>query len=191
MLREKAATKYEREARVREVGYPAYVTSAGWLGYSDEKIARLTKEAVAALRARQKALDARPIKKVAEAKARKKYKAMQRMVKAQKKAEDVLANEDGEMTQRDKAKSIAKVLAKGGAKAKRKETQLVVAKGPNRGLKGRPKGVKGRFKMVDGRMKKELRAQKRIDKRDGKKRGGNAGGRSKQKPRVPNGYGGR
>ena len=28
--------------------YPAYVTSAGWHGYSDEKVARLTKEAVAA-----------------------------------------------------------------------------------------------------------------------------------------------
>ncbi|PWN27074.1 FtsJ-domain-containing protein [Jaminaea rosea] len=150
----------------------------------------ITKEAMAALRARQKALDARPIKKVAEAKARKKYKAAQRMAKAQKKAEDVLANEDGEMTQRDKAKSITKLLQKGGSKAKRKETQLVVAKGPNRGLKGRPKGVKGRFKMVDGRMKKELRAQKRIDKRDGKKRSSGHGGRTKGKPRVPNGYGG-
>ncbi|KAI0792540.1 enolase C-terminal domain-like protein [Abortiporus biennis] len=48
MLRAKAAAKAEREAHVREVGYPAYVTSAGWLGYSDEKIARLTKEAVQA-----------------------------------------------------------------------------------------------------------------------------------------------
>ncbi|ESK84130.1 mandelate racemase muconate lactonizing protein, partial [Moniliophthora roreri MCA 2997] len=48
MLKEKEATKAEREALVREVGYPAYVTSAGWLGYSDDKIARLTKEAVAA-----------------------------------------------------------------------------------------------------------------------------------------------
>ena len=48
MLKEKAATKSEREAHVREVGYPAYVTSAGWLGYSDEKVARLTREAVAA-----------------------------------------------------------------------------------------------------------------------------------------------
>lgn len=28
--------------------YPAYVTSAGWLGYDDEKVARLTKEAVSA-----------------------------------------------------------------------------------------------------------------------------------------------
>ncbi|CAO1634023.1 unnamed protein product [Parajaminaea phylloscopi] len=148
----------------------------------------ITKEAVAALRARQRALDARPIKKVAEAKARKKYKAAQRLAKAQKKAEDVLQNEDGEMTERDKAKSIAKLLAKGGAKAKRKETKLVVARGPNRGLKGRPKGVKGRFKMVDARMKKELRAQKRIDKRSGKKTGG---GRTKSKPRAAKGYGGR
>ncbi|TDL18788.1 enolase C-terminal domain-like protein [Rickenella mellea] len=48
MLKAKEATKAEREAKVREVGYPAYVTSAGWLGYSDEKIARLTREAVAA-----------------------------------------------------------------------------------------------------------------------------------------------
>lgn len=48
MLKAKAASKAEREAHVREVGYPAYVTSAGWLGYSDEKVARLTKEAVAA-----------------------------------------------------------------------------------------------------------------------------------------------
>lgn len=48
MLKQKVATKAEREAHVKEVGYPAYVTSAGWLGYSDEKVARLTREAVEA-----------------------------------------------------------------------------------------------------------------------------------------------
>ena len=48
MLKAKAATKAEREAHVREVGYPAYITSAGWLGYSDEKVSRLTQEAVQA-----------------------------------------------------------------------------------------------------------------------------------------------
>ncbi|EMD31651.1 hypothetical protein CERSUDRAFT_119455 [Gelatoporia subvermispora B] len=47
-LQAKAATKAEHEARVRELGYPAYVTFAGWLGYSDEKVARLTREAVEA-----------------------------------------------------------------------------------------------------------------------------------------------
>ncbi|KAF8638174.1 hypothetical protein AX17_002397 [Amanita inopinata Kibby_2008] len=48
LLKEKEAGKKEREAKVREIGYPAYVTSAGWLGYSDEKISRLTKEALTA-----------------------------------------------------------------------------------------------------------------------------------------------
>ena len=48
MLKEKEAGKAEREKTVREVGYPAYVTSAGWLGYSDGKVARLTREAVQA-----------------------------------------------------------------------------------------------------------------------------------------------
>jgi len=48
MLKEKEAGKKEREEKVRELGYPAYVTSAGWLGYTDEKVARLTQEAVAA-----------------------------------------------------------------------------------------------------------------------------------------------
>jgi AdoMet-dependent rRNA methyltransferase SPB1 len=42
----------------------------------------VTKEAVAALRARQRALDARPIKKIAEAKARQKFKAAQRLARA-------------------------------------------------------------------------------------------------------------
>ncbi|KAJ2931753.1 hypothetical protein H1R20_g5370, partial [Candolleomyces eurysporus] len=47
LLKAKEAGKKEREEKVKELGYPAYVTSAGWLGYSDEKIARLTKEAIA------------------------------------------------------------------------------------------------------------------------------------------------
>jgi L-fuconate dehydratase len=46
MLESRAATKAEREQRVRETGYPAYVTSAGWLGYDDEKVRRLTKDAL-------------------------------------------------------------------------------------------------------------------------------------------------
>ncbi|WAZ25567.1 L-fuconate dehydratase [Streptomyces cinnabarinus] len=37
-----------RHARLKERGYPAYTTSAGWLGYDDVKLARLAAEAVAA-----------------------------------------------------------------------------------------------------------------------------------------------
>ncbi|MFJ9537423.1 L-fuconate dehydratase [Streptomyces sp. NPDC101225] len=37
----------ERTARLLERGYPAYTTSAGWLGYSDDKLTRLAAQAVA------------------------------------------------------------------------------------------------------------------------------------------------
>ncbi|WP_353808102.1 L-fuconate dehydratase [Agromyces sp. SYSU T00194] len=36
-----------REAELLATGYPAYTTSPGWLGYSDEKLARLCREAIA------------------------------------------------------------------------------------------------------------------------------------------------
>lgn len=47
ILKDAQSGKAEREKLVLEIGYPAYITSAGWLGYDDEKVARLTKEAVA------------------------------------------------------------------------------------------------------------------------------------------------
>ena len=37
----------ERQALLREQGFPAYTTQPGWLGYSDEKLTRLAKQAVA------------------------------------------------------------------------------------------------------------------------------------------------
>ncbi|WP_163400039.1 L-fuconate dehydratase [Flavobacterium fluviatile] len=47
MLKNKEATKKERIKNLEATGYPAYTTSAGWLGYSDEKMRRLCKEAKA------------------------------------------------------------------------------------------------------------------------------------------------
>lgn len=115
----------------------------------------ITKEAVQALRAKQRALDARPIKKVAEAKARKKLKAAQRLEKALKKADGVTKTTD--LTEREKAQQVEKLMRRGLAKnQKKKEVKVVVAKGVHKGLKGRPKGVKGRYVMVDPRMRKEV-----------------------------------
>jgi L-fuconate dehydratase len=31
------------EAAIKQTGYPAYTTSAGWLGYDDDKIKRVSK----------------------------------------------------------------------------------------------------------------------------------------------------
>lgn len=40
-------TKAEREALMLQEGYPAYTTSAGWIGYSDEQLRLLLREALA------------------------------------------------------------------------------------------------------------------------------------------------
>lgn len=48
LLTARAAGKAQREERLRAAGYPCYTTSAGWLGYSDEKLRRLATEAVEA-----------------------------------------------------------------------------------------------------------------------------------------------
>ena len=47
ILRPLYATRAEREAEMLRCGYPAYTTSAGWLGYSDEKLRMLCREALA------------------------------------------------------------------------------------------------------------------------------------------------
>ena len=48
LLQQSARTKRDRIGILRQKGYSAYTTSPGWLGYSDEKLARLAKEAVGA-----------------------------------------------------------------------------------------------------------------------------------------------
>jgi L-fuconate dehydratase len=47
LLRKREAGKTEREAEMRRHGFPAYTTSAGWLGYSDDKVRRLARQALA------------------------------------------------------------------------------------------------------------------------------------------------
>jgi L-fuconate dehydratase len=47
LLRRGREGRRGREAALLERGYPAYTTSPGWLGYSDEKLTRLAKRAVA------------------------------------------------------------------------------------------------------------------------------------------------
>ncbi|WP_148253691.1 L-fuconate dehydratase [Aidingimonas lacisalsi] len=47
MLRRKQDGKAQRESEMRQHGYPGYTTSAGWLGYSDDKVRQLAREALA------------------------------------------------------------------------------------------------------------------------------------------------
>lgn len=124
----------------------------------------ITKEAVEALKAKFKAMNARPTKKVMEAQARKKMRAAKKLEKLRKKTD--LINEDEGRTERDKAEEIQRLTRKLTSKKKEKpKVTVVAARGFNRGVQGRPRGVKGKYKMVDGTMKKEQRALRRIQKK--------------------------
>src|SRR5882762_2214903 len=47
ILKRNEATKDLREQQMHKYGYPAYTTSAGWLGYTDEKMRMLVREQLA------------------------------------------------------------------------------------------------------------------------------------------------
>jgi len=120
---------------------------------------------------RNQDINVKTIKKVVEAKARKKRKLSKGLQKAKKKASALIENED--LGSREKSKEIKKMYQKAHASVKPKETQYVVAKKFNATGKRakRPAGVKGPYKQVDPRMKKETQAKrknasgKRIQKR--------------------------
>nr|KMM71851.1 AdoMet-dependent rRNA methyltransferase spb1 [Coccidioides posadasii RMSCC 3488] len=126
----------------------------------------ITAAAAAAIREKMRAINARPIKKVREAKGRKKFKEAQRLEKLKKKS--ALLAEDEGVSERDKAQTIARMMARATKKKPKQNVKLVVAKGGNRGISGRPRGVKGKYKIVDARLKKDVRAQKRLAKKRNK-----------------------
>ena len=123
----------------------------------------ITAAGAAAIKEKLRALNARPIKKVREAKDRKKFKAAQRLEKLRKKSA-LVADEEG-VSEKDKAQNIAKLMSKAAKKKPKQQVKLVVAKGGNRGISGRPRGVKGKYKIVDARLKKDVRAEKRLAKK--------------------------
>ena len=123
----------------------------------------ITAAGAAAIKEKLRALNARPIKKVREAKDRKKFKAAQRLEKLRKKS-GLVANEEG-ISEKDKAQNIAKLMSKAVKKKPKQQVKVVVARGGNRGISGRPRGVKGKYKIVDARLKKDVRAEKRLAKK--------------------------
>ena len=116
-------------------------------------------------------INARPIKKVVEAKARKKKKLLKRMLKARKKAESISDSVD--VSEKEKLQQLRAIYKKAGIAKRKKSVQYVVAKKGAGKRVPRPQGVTGHYKVVDPRMKKETRAKKRKDKsksKHGKKR---------------------
>jgi AdoMet-dependent rRNA methyltransferase SPB1 len=126
---------------------------------------------IAKIKQRQMALSEKPIKKVAEARARKSKRAKLKLAAAKKKAEAV-ANST-EMSEAMKLKAISKALQQQDAK-KPSKTYVVAKKG--RGSVG-AKGVK----LVDKRMKSDKRAMERAQKKRKKgKQGGLVGSKKRR-----------
>ncbi|MEW5311502.1 MAG: hypothetical protein WDW38_003212 [Sanguina aurantia] len=126
-------------------------------------ISMVSKSEVAEEKERLRAIDARPIKKVAEAKARKQMRVVKKMTIARNKATVIADQEDVPM--KSKMREIEKVYAKARASTKGRD-----GKG-DKGKKGK-KG-KGRSKdPMDNRLKKDKMDAKRQDRKAGKgKRG--------------------
>lgn len=131
-------------------------------GRHDKPHRPITAAAATAVKEKLRAVNARPIKKVREAKDRKKFKAAQRLEKLRKKS--ALLNEDEGMTEKEKAQNIVKMMSRAAKKTPKKEVKIIVARGPNARIAGRPRGVKGKYKIVDARLKKDTRALKRLSK---------------------------
>ncbi|XP_007542636.1 pre-rRNA 2'-O-ribose RNA methyltransferase FTSJ3 [Poecilia formosa] len=123
----------------------------------------VTKEMVEEYKQKWKEINARPIKRVAEAKARKKRRMLKKMEQAKKKAEAVVNTAD--ISEREKMAQLKSIYKKAGVKKEKREvTYLVAKKGVGKKV-SRPRGVKGLFKVVDGRMKKDMRGVQRKEQR--------------------------
>lgn len=112
-----------------------------------QPIKPVTKEEIAAMRAQFKEINARPAKKVAEAKARKKRVAMRKLEKVRKKANSI--SDQADVSDRSKRKMIDQLYKK--AMPKKPQKEYVVAK---KGVQ--VKAGKGKV-LVDRRMKKDVR----------------------------------
>ena len=134
-----------------------------WFAQDEAKFCQkrlpITKEMVEVYRAKLQEINVRPIKKVAEAKARKKKRVLKSMEKARKKAEGIVQSED--ITSQEKAQKIRQIYKKAGVMGKKKKgnVEYVVAKKGLGKKVRRPAGVKGHFKVVDPRMKKDNRGK--------------------------------
>ncbi|CAN0909166.1 AdoMet-dependent rRNA methyltransferase spb1, partial [Linum grandiflorum] len=127
----------------------------------------VTKEEMNAMRAQFKEINARPAKKVAQAKARKKRAAMRKLDKIKKKANAI--SDQTEISEPSKSKMIDKLYK--NAAPKRPKKEYVVAK---KGVA--VKGGKGKV-VVDRRMKKDVRGVSKKGKggsKNGKGRKGSA-----------------
>eukprot|EP00611_Tribonema_gayanum_P012939 TRINITY_DN2365_c0_g1_i1.p1 TRINITY_DN2365_c0_g1~~TRINITY_DN2365_c0_g1_i1.p1 ORF type:complete len:1046 (+),score=376.55 TRINITY_DN2365_c0_g1_i1:217-3354(+) len=125
-------------------------------------------ELVAQMKEKFLSLSSKPIKKVAEARARKRKRASTKLKAAKKQANAMASNPD--MSDRQKLKVIQQALKKGAAADKPTKSYVVAKKfqGGKPSTSGKTKGSKVKF--VDARLRSDQRGMKRAESKKGGKR---------------------
>ena len=119
-------------------------------------------------KARLKEINARPINKIAEAKARKK-RTLKRLEKIKKKVQGVVDTPDALDSEKMQQLKRLYQKAKQGSRRSKEVQYVVVKKGIGKRV-SRPAGVSGRFKVIDPKMKKDSGKQNVKDKPKRKKK---------------------
>eukprot|EP01089_Gocevia_fonbrunei_P004488 TRINITY_DN14500_c0_g1_i1.p1 TRINITY_DN14500_c0_g1~~TRINITY_DN14500_c0_g1_i1.p1 ORF type:complete len:158 (-),score=49.80 TRINITY_DN14500_c0_g1_i1:144-617(-) len=113
----------------------------------------ITKEEVEAMKARAREINARPMKKVAEAKARKQRRKRKQIEKVKEQAQSI-ANQS-EMTELEKIRQIQQLYKNTGKQPKNSSVYIVRNKWQSKGFKSGLKSKKGgKVKLVDPRKKR-------------------------------------
>lgn len=139
---------------------------------------QITAEEYKAAREELKAIDARPIKKVAEAKARKRKRLQGKLTQARQKAESIANQEDVPM--KAKMREIEKVYAQARSGGKKKK-----------GGGGRNEQYKKKGPPLDARLRKDKRGLDAAARRNKAKGRGGAGGGKGARGKAGGGRGGK
>jgi len=142
-----------------------------------QKSLPVTKEQVDEYKQQVKEINARPIKKIAEAKARARFKAMKKLKKISAQADAITDNAEGQ--QPEQIHKLKQMMKKSAAAQKKPETTYVVAKKRNGQHQKRPAGATGKVKFVDPRMRCDVDGMKRAERK--KKGKGHSSKKSKPK----------
>ena len=137
---------------------------------------QITTEEYQAAKQEQKAIDAQPIRKVAEAKARKRKRVQAKLSQARQKAESIANQED--VPAKAKMREIEKLYAKARSGGKKKSG--------GGGGGGRNEQYKKRGPPLDARMRKDKRGMDAAARRN-KAKGRGSGGGGKGKGGAPKG----
>jgi len=140
-----------------------------WFTEEEEKFNKpelpISKELMDQFRAKLREINARPIRKVTEARARKKRRLGKKLEKLRSTAMSLAQTDD--MSESAKARQMRKAVSKMARQDQRKVTTVAIKKGGGGNKVDKTKAPKGaKVKIVDKRLKSDRRGEKKANKRN-------------------------